>query len=182
MPHFEWKGQRLFYRERGEGELLLVLPGNTASSACHDGELRRFGSRSVRIDEGRHRRERCPRRWARMSALVQQGHELWNGGERTPLLKTFTPNQRVLAHGAGIDLVRHFLETNRAYGDVVDRNMPLGHFADARERRTDRRNRRRQAGMLPHQRTACSGRCRRQPSRCRRRSTRRHRRRTSTDR
>lgn len=39
MPHFEWKGQRLFYRERGKGELLLVLPGNTASSACHEGEL-----------------------------------------------------------------------------------------------------------------------------------------------
>lgn len=39
MPHFEWKGSRLFYRERGEGELLLVLPGNTASSACHEGEL-----------------------------------------------------------------------------------------------------------------------------------------------
>ena len=39
MPHFEWNGRRLFYRERGEGALLLVLPGNTASSACHEGEL-----------------------------------------------------------------------------------------------------------------------------------------------
>jgi pimeloyl-ACP methyl ester carboxylesterase len=39
MPRFEWKGRRLFYRGRGQGELLLVLPGNTASSACHEGEL-----------------------------------------------------------------------------------------------------------------------------------------------
>ena len=45
MPYLEWKGQRLFYRERGEGELLLVLPGNTASSACHEGELAYWSER-----------------------------------------------------------------------------------------------------------------------------------------
>lgn len=45
MPHFEWAGQRLFYREQGEGELLLVLPGNTASSACHTGELQYWAAR-----------------------------------------------------------------------------------------------------------------------------------------
>jgi valacyclovir hydrolase len=45
MPYLEWKGQRLFYRERGEGELLLVLPGNTASSACHEGELAYWSDR-----------------------------------------------------------------------------------------------------------------------------------------
>jgi len=39
MPFFKWNGHRLHYRERGEGPLLLVLPGNTASSACHPGEL-----------------------------------------------------------------------------------------------------------------------------------------------
>ena len=43
MPHFEHEGQALFYREQGEGPLLLVLPGNTASSACHEGELAYFG-------------------------------------------------------------------------------------------------------------------------------------------
>jgi valacyclovir hydrolase len=42
MPHFTWNGHHLFYRERGEGPLLLVLPGNTASSACHEGELDHF--------------------------------------------------------------------------------------------------------------------------------------------
>jgi pimeloyl-ACP methyl ester carboxylesterase len=45
MPHFQWNGHRLFYRERGEGELLLVLPGNTASSACHEGELAYWSDR-----------------------------------------------------------------------------------------------------------------------------------------
>lgn len=35
----------LYYREAGDGPLLLVLPGNTASSACHDGELAHFAAR-----------------------------------------------------------------------------------------------------------------------------------------
>ena len=39
MPHLMWHGQRLFYRERGKGPLLLVLPGGTASSANHQNEL-----------------------------------------------------------------------------------------------------------------------------------------------
>ena len=45
MPHFTHNDQRLFYREQGEGRLLLVLPGNTASSACHPAELDYFGQR-----------------------------------------------------------------------------------------------------------------------------------------
>ncbi len=42
MPYFVYKSRQLFYREQGEGPLLLILPGNTASSACHDGELEYF--------------------------------------------------------------------------------------------------------------------------------------------
>jgi pimeloyl-ACP methyl ester carboxylesterase len=45
MPHFEWRGHRLYYREQGEGDLLLILHGNTASSFCHQGELAHFGAR-----------------------------------------------------------------------------------------------------------------------------------------
>jgi len=45
MPFFSNSGHRLFYRERGVGPLLLVLPGNTASSACHEGEMEHFGAR-----------------------------------------------------------------------------------------------------------------------------------------
>ena len=43
MPYFTHDSHRLFYREQGKGELLLILPGNTASSACHEAELSYFG-------------------------------------------------------------------------------------------------------------------------------------------
>ena len=45
MPFFHSHQHRLFYREQGSGELLLILPGNTASSALHMGELEYFGRR-----------------------------------------------------------------------------------------------------------------------------------------
>lgn len=43
MPFFVYDSHRLFYREKGWGPLLLILPGNTSSSACHEGELEHFG-------------------------------------------------------------------------------------------------------------------------------------------
>jgi valacyclovir hydrolase len=45
MPYVECERHRLFYREAGHGPTLLVLPGNTASSAHHLGELQHFGKR-----------------------------------------------------------------------------------------------------------------------------------------
>ena len=45
MPFFHSHHHRLFYREQGSGELLLILPGNTASSAHHKAELEYFGRR-----------------------------------------------------------------------------------------------------------------------------------------
>jgi len=45
MPFFQSNNRQLFYREQGRGPLLIVLPGNTASSACHQGELDYFGAR-----------------------------------------------------------------------------------------------------------------------------------------
>ncbi|MFZ1770478.1 MAG: alpha/beta hydrolase [Caldilinea sp.] len=56
-------GLRLAYREQGCGPLLLILPGNTASSACHSGELDYFGAcfRCVAPDfRGIGRSERLP--------------------------------------------------------------------------------------------------------------------------
>lgn len=44
MPYFDHHHE-LFYREQGTGPLLVILPGNTASSACHMGELEHFGAR-----------------------------------------------------------------------------------------------------------------------------------------
>ncbi|MCB0113459.1 MAG: alpha/beta hydrolase [Caldilineaceae bacterium] len=45
MPTFTHDNVQLFYREQGSGPLLLILPGNTASSALHEGELAYFGQR-----------------------------------------------------------------------------------------------------------------------------------------
>ncbi|HEX2978712.1 MAG TPA: alpha/beta hydrolase [Anaerolineaceae bacterium] len=42
MPYFNNNHHRLFYREQGSGPLLVILPGNTATSACHVGELEYF--------------------------------------------------------------------------------------------------------------------------------------------
>ncbi len=42
MPRFVHHSHTLFYRERGQGPLLMILPGNTASSACYEGELEYF--------------------------------------------------------------------------------------------------------------------------------------------
>ena len=42
MPYFSYQGKRIYYRETGSGEILIVLAGNTASSAMHDGEIEYF--------------------------------------------------------------------------------------------------------------------------------------------
>lgn len=45
MPDFIHEDHKLSYREQGRGPLLLVLPGNTASSVYHEGEVAYFGQR-----------------------------------------------------------------------------------------------------------------------------------------
>ncbi len=45
MPIVAYSNRHLFYRERGDGRLLFILPGNTSSSAHHEGELAHFGQR-----------------------------------------------------------------------------------------------------------------------------------------
>lgn len=42
MPEIILNNHRLFYRERGTGPLLIILPGNTSSSAMHQRELVEF--------------------------------------------------------------------------------------------------------------------------------------------
>lgn len=74
MGGFTYRQHELFYREQGSGELLLILPGNTASSAVHAGELAAFGARyrAVALDfpgTGRSERlERWPDDWWRQGA------------------------------------------------------------------------------------------------------------------
>jgi len=45
MPFYEWNQHRLFFRQQGTGALLVILPGNTASSALLQGELTYFSDR-----------------------------------------------------------------------------------------------------------------------------------------
>lgn len=45
MPYFENDQHRLHYREAGSGPLMIILPGNTASSACLQGEVDYFSAR-----------------------------------------------------------------------------------------------------------------------------------------
>lgn len=42
MPFFMHNEMRVHYLDKGEGPLLMVLPGNTASSAVHQGEVEHF--------------------------------------------------------------------------------------------------------------------------------------------
>lgn len=44
MPKFTYQGNQLFYRRQGEGPLLVILPGNTASSICHQADLDYFAN------------------------------------------------------------------------------------------------------------------------------------------
>lgn len=48
MSFFKWADHQIYYQIQGNGPLLLVLPGNTASSACYLGEIEYF-SRHYRV-------------------------------------------------------------------------------------------------------------------------------------
>lgn len=45
MAFFEFHGKKLFYSEKGAGPLLIILPGNTVTSAAHENELTYFSDR-----------------------------------------------------------------------------------------------------------------------------------------
>ena len=44
MPFFEFMEKDIYYRQAGQGPLLMILPGNTASSACHGEDLAYFSN------------------------------------------------------------------------------------------------------------------------------------------
>lgn len=45
MSYFIFKERKIFYTEKGKGPLLIILPGNTATSAAHENELTYFSDR-----------------------------------------------------------------------------------------------------------------------------------------
>ena len=48
MPYFEYNDKKIFYVDEGKGDVVLLLPGNTATSAVHGSEIEYF-SRNFRI-------------------------------------------------------------------------------------------------------------------------------------
>lgn len=42
MPEFTYKGKKIFYRRQGQGPLMVICPGNTASSICHQADMDYF--------------------------------------------------------------------------------------------------------------------------------------------
>jgi pimeloyl-ACP methyl ester carboxylesterase len=76
VPTVPDPGARLFVREAGAGPPLLILPGNTASSACHASEIAHFARRfrTIAVDlPGTGRSERLavwPRDWWAASAAA----------------------------------------------------------------------------------------------------------------
>lgn len=42
MPHFTIRDKQMHYHDLGEGQLLVILPGNTSSSAMHSREIELF--------------------------------------------------------------------------------------------------------------------------------------------
>lgn len=45
MPYFLWNHRRIFYREKGNGPLLVLLPGNTSSSVNMQADVAYFSTR-----------------------------------------------------------------------------------------------------------------------------------------
>lgn len=45
MSYFNFQEKKIFYSVKGEGPLLIILPGNTATSAAHENELNYFSDR-----------------------------------------------------------------------------------------------------------------------------------------
>ena len=42
MPEFNYQGKKIFYRQLGQGPLMVICPGNTASSICHQQDMDYF--------------------------------------------------------------------------------------------------------------------------------------------
>lgn len=49
MPFFEYQQMQLHYRCEGQGPPLIILPGNTASSACHQDDLVYFSQKFTAV-------------------------------------------------------------------------------------------------------------------------------------
>jgi len=122
MPYFDSYRHRLYYREQGSGPLLLILHGNTASSALHSGELDHFGgsAHAVALDFwGCGRSERCevwPEDWWARAGLDAVECVEHLGEERAVLVGT--------SGGAIAALWAAILRPERVLAVVADSAVP----------------------------------------------------------
>jgi valacyclovir hydrolase len=123
MPEFISSGRRLHYREEGTGPLLVILTGNTSSSAMQRGELSHFGQRyhAVALDYwGTGESERAsfwPDDWWQIAA-----------GDATALLAHLDEGPAVLVGSSGggvVALVVAGLEPERVAAVVADSCVPV---------------------------------------------------------
>ncbi|PIE36236.1 hypothetical protein CSA56_00690 [candidate division KSB3 bacterium] len=118
MPHFVHHSHTLFYREQGRGPLLIILPGNTASSACYEGELEYFSRHyhAVSFDfqgtGSSERLEQWPDDWWEKAVYDVAGLIEHLGEERAVLVGT--------SGGAVIALLTAILLPKRARAVVAD--------------------------------------------------------------
>jgi valacyclovir hydrolase len=121
MPTFTHDDHQLFYREEGSGPLLLILPGNTASSASHAGELAYFGQRfhTVALDflgTGQSDRlEEWPEDWWEIGAQAAAALIEHLGEERTFVMGT--------SGGAIVALLLAFHHPERVRGVIADSSV-----------------------------------------------------------
>ncbi|SET11368.1 Pimeloyl-ACP methyl ester carboxylesterase [Natronincola peptidivorans] len=45
MPYFKFQGKNIYFEDQGSGEALILLPGNTSSSAAHKSEIEHFSQK-----------------------------------------------------------------------------------------------------------------------------------------
>jgi valacyclovir hydrolase len=141
MAYFSHLGSRYFYREQGQGPLVIILPGNTASSAYHGQELVFFaglGYQAVSFDFlGTGQSDRISGPWPL---------DWWqqNGDAAAALIIHLGQEQAILAGCSGGTLaslwaaIRHPQRIRAVIADSEMLHCPPGHMAAETSNRAQR--------------------------------------------
>lgn len=143
MPYFCWKQHDIFYRARGEGPLLLILPGHTTSSICYEAELEYFSRRFCVVSPdflGTGRSDRLnfwTRSWWKNAA--EQAVALIEHLDRPDCVVLGASGGAIIAFLMALDYpekVRAIIADS--FVDRITKNQVLNHIVRERGRRTDR--------------------------------------------
>jgi valacyclovir hydrolase len=141
MGYFSQEIYTYFYREQGQGPLVIILPGNTASSACHGQELAFFaglGYHAVSFDFlGTGQSDRISGPWPL---------DWWqqNGDAAVALLAHLGQEQAILAGCSGGTLaslwaaIRHPGQIRAVIADSEMLHCPPGYMAAETRNRAQR--------------------------------------------